>query len=508
MGRHSARSNNKSDRDARRGINTPTRRKERHGIVGRGNTGRTNNPSRFAEGPIADLNFDSAASRKSGTLERAPKRLRNELQRRRHRTKKIMAGVGIGLLVFVALAAAGGFAYWKYIEGKLNTNITGTKKLGNLNLTKTGSQAPYNLLIMGYDKRKADKQYRSDTMLLARIDPKKKKIWMISLPRDYRVQIPGYGTRKLNAAYVFGQEKLVISTVEALTGQKINHYMGVDFTGFKKIVDAMGGIEVNVPYKIDDPKADYTAGHTASVIDKGVQILDGSHALTFVRTRAFPDADITRMKNQQIFFKAVADTAAHKLNVAQIPGLVTAAVPYMSTDMSLMDLIRTARDLRSAGSGNMYTTSLPGTWISPFLVPDETEKAAILKKFEEGVPFDETAAEAEAKKVASLKPAEVKVTVRNGTTKVGAAKQAASVLETRGFGVGEVGNTDQQNVYNKTMVIYKTSKASAQLVAKYLQPDVQIVQSRGMYTFKTETMVIIGKDWDINKLPVTNVNNN
>jgi len=507
MGRHSTRSNNKSDRDARRGTNTPTRRKERHGIAGQENTGRAGASSRFREEPLADLSYDSAASRKSGTLERAPQRLQNELQRRRHRTKKIMVGVGIGLMICVALAAAGGFAYWKYIENRLNKNITGTKKLNNLDLTKVGSQEPYNLLIMGYDKRKGDTQYRSDTMLLARVDPKKKKIWMISLPRDYRVEIPGYGTRKLNAAYSFGQEKLAISTVEALTGQKINHYMGVNFTGFKKIVEAMGGIEVDVPYKIDDPKADYTPGKTASVIDKGTQVLDGPHALTFVRTRAFPDADITRMKNQQIFFKAVADTAAHKLTVAQIPGLVTAAVPYMSTDMSLMDLIRTARDLKGAGSENMYTTSLPGAWVSPFLVPDEAKKAEILKKFEEGVPFDETAAESEAKKVASLKPGDVKVTVRNGTTKVGVAKQAASVLTTRGFSVGEVGNTDVQNVYTKTMVIYKTSKASAQLVAKYLQPNVQIVQSRGMYTFKTETMVIIGKDWDVNKLPVTNVNN-
>ena len=499
MGRHSANNSGFNSRDARRGTNQPTRR--------RVNKGKT--PKRGEESPlddIRDLKYDSARARRAGSLERAPERLQGELKRRRHRGRRIATIIGIVIAAILVVGVAGAAAYYYHLENTIKQNVDKNKQL-DLKLTKVGEQEPYNLLIMGFDKRKGDSQYRSDTMLLARIDPKKKKVWLISLPRDYKVLVPGHGYRKLNAAYSFGQEELAIKTIESLTGEKVNHFMGVDFKGFRAIIDAMGGIEVDVPSKINDPKADYSKDKHAKKIDKGLQTLDGEHALVFVRTRQFVDADFSRMKNQQLFFKALANKAK-SMSPSQMPGVVTSIVPYLSTDMSLMDLLRTARDLQGAGSDNMYTTTLPGKWVSPFIVPDEAAKDEIMRKFREGVPFEESASDKTEKEAAKIKPSEVAVTVRNGTTKVGVAKQAASVLKTRGFNVGEVGNTEQQNVYDKTMVIYKDNKAAATLVAKYLQPNVKIVQSRGMYSFKTETMVIIGKDWDIEKLPVTEVKTN
>lgn len=501
MGRHSA-NNSRLNGDARRGVNQPTRRRHRENE----NTMRGRHDASPLD-DIRDLKYDSAGARRAGSLERAPERLQGELKRRRHRGRRIAGIVGIVIAAIVVIAAAGGAAYYYHLQKMVNTKVGDKKEKLSLNLAQVGEMEPYNLLIMGYDKRKGDTQYRTDTMLLARIDPKQKKVWLISLPRDYKVTIPGYGSRKLNAAYSFGQEKLAIATIENLTGQKINHYMGVDFKGFKAIINAMGGIEVDVPSKINDPKADYTADKHASKIDAGLQTLDGEHALVFVRTRHFVDADFSRMKNQQLFFKALANKAT-KMSATQLPAVVTSIVPYLSTDMSLMDLLRTARDLKDAGADSMYTTTLPGKWVSPFIVPDEEKKAEILKKFSEGVPFEGSAEKKDEASKTTLKPSEVDVTVRNGTTKVGVAKQAASVLKTRGFNVGEVGNTDQQNVYDKTMIIYKTKKDAANLVAKYLQPNVKIVQSRGMYSFKTETMVIIGKDWDIESLPVTNIKTN
>lgn len=491
MGRHSASHPQKRGRDGRRTSGTPTRRRK--------------NEVRSVENVRTDdefnVRYDSAPTRRSGSLERAPERLQNELNRRRHKTRRIGKTIALSLVALLLLAGVAGAGYYFYLQKTLSDDMTGTKTLDVGDLPKAEDSQPYNLLVMGYDRRKGDKQYRSDTMLLTRVDPQKKKIWMISLPRDYKTQIPGHGTMKLNAAYSLGQEKLAIKTVEKLTGQTINHYVGVDFNGFRKIVDAMGGIEINVPYKINDYKADYTKSKNAKKIDKGLQVLDGDHALVFVRTRAFPDADVTRMKNQQLFFKALADTAANKMSITQLPGVVTAAAPYISTDMSLRELLGMARDLKSAGSKNMYTTTLPGTWVSPYLVPDEEKKAEILKKFEEGVPFEETATE----KKTTVKPADVTVTVRNGTTKPGLAKQCASILKTRGFVISDTGNTDQQNVYDKTMVIYKSSKADAQLVAKYLQSGVKIVESRGMYSFDSKVLVITGKDWNIEDVPVTDV---
>ncbi len=102
------------------------------------------------------------------------------------------------------------------------------------------------------------------------------------------------------------------------------------------------------------------------------------------------------------------------------------------------------------------------------------------------------------------KPAQVTVTVRNGSGISGAAKQAAAILKAQGFRAPSVGNTNQ-NVYQKTMIVYKTDSAPAQLVGTYMPRATKLVASRGMYTFTTDVLVIVGKDWDVSKVPAAPV---
>ena len=235
-------------------------------------------------------------------------------------------------------------------------------------------QEPYNMLILGFDKRPKEKAFRSDTMILARVDPKTKEVWLISIPRDMRAEIPGHGHSKINDAYFYGKEQLAIDTVEKLTGQKINYYMGVNFTGFRRIVNAMGGVWINVPVEINDTEADPSRGNKYSHIDAGYQRLDGNHAITFVRARhQFADQDFSRMKNQQLFFKAAADQIANKTSVAKIPRIIATAAPYISTNMSLSQMLRTAQAMKGAGSKNVYATTLPGSWRTPYIWLDEDE---------------------------------------------------------------------------------------------------------------------------------------
>jgi LCP family protein required for cell wall assembly len=117
---------------------------------------------------------------------------------------------------------------------------------------------------------------------VARIDPKNKKIAMISIPRDSRVQIPGKRINKINAAAVYGGPSLVIKTVKELTGLPISHYANLKFNGFRDVVDAIGGVWIDVPKDIYDTQASAYGKKYASV-KKGYQKLDGRHALTFVR---------------------------------------------------------------------------------------------------------------------------------------------------------------------------------------------------------------------------------
>ncbi len=468
--------------------------------------------------PAEEYALSDPRQRRTGSLESAPARLRVERDRRRKRAGRIAAIVA-GVVAFLIVAAGlGVFAYAKHIENTMQKTVTKKEKLA-VDLAKSKPQQPYTVLIMGFDRRPPETVYRADTMLLARIDPKTKQVWMMSIPRDLRVEIPGVGHRKMNDAYARGREQLAIDTVEKLTGIPVNHFMAVNFTGFQRAVDAMGGVWVDVPTEIDDIKADRSPHHRAAHVDAGYQLLDGEHALTFVRSRDYVDADITRMKNQQIFFKAIADQIATKTSMAKIPHIVSSVAPYISTDMSLVEMLRTAQALKGAGSSNVYTATLPGEWRSPFLWPDDAGIQALVKKFRAGVPFEPKAkpsagasgtvgaASSSGAVAAAKKPSQVTVTVRNGAGIAGVAKQVSSILKARAFEVVDVGNANQ-NVYKETLVVYKDDKAAAELVAATLPPGTKLVESRGMYSFDSDILVVVGKDWDLSKVPVTPVQSN
>lgn len=462
------------------------------------------------------------SKRRHGTLESAPERLKAERDRRRNRTKRVAAIAGVSLLAVVIIGAGSLFAYAKYIEQTMQRTVYKQKKL-DIELAKAKPQEPYNMLILGVDRRPKETSYRSDTIVLARIDPKTKQVWMVSIPRDMRAQIPGHGTAKINSAYALGEEQLAIDSVEKLTGVPINHFMAIDFSGFEKVVDSMGGVWIDVPVAINDKEADRSKGDKASRIDAGYQLLDGAHALTFVRARhQFADQDFSRMKNQQLFVKAIAEQMATKTSVAKLPGIVSAVAPHVSTDMSLMDMLRTAQALKGSGSENVYTTTLPGSWKSPYIWPDEKGVDKIIAKLEAGEPFkakkkkpaatdadaDASAADPDAAEQPSVKPSEITIAVRNGAGIAGCASQASSILKARAFKVDEVGNANQF-VYDKTLVIYKgDDKPLAEQVVSALPPGAKVVDSRSMYSFETDVLVVVGKDWDIAKVPVTPINTN
>lgn len=460
-------------------------------------------------GALAREKVSDPASRRRGALESAPERLKAERDRRTRRNKRVaLISVGTAVALLVA-AIIGVYAYAKHLESTMQKTVYRKDKL-ELNLKKAPPQEPFNILLLGYDKRAKDTVYRSDTIILAHIDPKTKQIWMLSIPRDMKVNVPGHGTRKVNEAFAIGQEQLAIETVEELTGVTINHFMGINFRGFNKAVEAMGGVWVDVAVEINDPEADATKDNRASHIDPGYQLLDGEHALTYVRTRhTFADQDFGRMRNQQTFFLAVADQLANKTSVARLPRIVAAIAPYISTDMTLMQMMRTAQALQKAGSKRVYTETIPGEWRSPFVVADEEAMEELLDKFKSGKPFKEPEPSTEETATASaaaqeLAPDDVSVTVRNGAGISGCAKQASSILKAQAFDVVDVGNAGQF-VYEKTLVVYKSEKRAAELVAAALPPGTKLVESRGMYAFESDVLVVVGKDWDVAKVPVSPV---
>ena len=156
--------------------------------------------------------------------------------------------------------------------------------------------------------------------MLVHLDPETHRISYLSIPRDLRVEIPGYGTSKINAANQIGGPALTIATVKALTGLPIDHVVVVDFDGFKELIDAIGGIEVNVPKAVLSNRFDcpYKPSRCDDWegwrFEKGPQHMDGQRALVYSRIRTNQldpsDSDITRGNRQQIVADAVGDEIA------------------------------------------------------------------------------------------------------------------------------------------------------------------------------------------------------
>lgn len=407
--------------------------------------------------------------------------------RRRKAAQRIALAVALSMAVVVIGGAAWAYSLLNSAQRTMNKNSQADGELEAV-LDERVPDEPFTVLLLGQDNRPGEEAARADTIIVARIDPENDKVWMLSIPRDTRVEIPGRGTQKINAATFYGGPSLMVETVQDFLGIPVNHYMDIDFDGFIKVVDSLGGVWIDVETEIDDPKASSHGSYTASRIDKGYQLLDGDHALTFVRSRDFPDADFTRMRHQQQFFKALADQASKFENVLKIPGMVKDVAEFMATDMKMGQIVDVAMALRDMGGTNVQTATIMGEWKSPYVWPDEDLKAFLVDAMVNGRSFEETATVE-----TSIAPATVTVTVRNGAGIEGSATAAAAILQDLGYAVGEVGNANQF-VYDETLVVYSSDRAAAVQVASAL-PKARVVESRGMYSFNTDVLVVVGKDY-------------
>jgi LCP family protein required for cell wall assembly len=196
---------------------------------------------------------------------------------------------------------------------------------------------------------------RTDTILLVHVPTigSSTPTTMVSIPRDSYVEIPGYGSDKINAAFVEGGAPLLAQTVEQATGLRLDHYAEIGFDGFAVMVDAVGGVTMCPTEPIDDPLAGIN-------LPAGCQKLDGRSALGFVRTRATPRADLDRMVNQRAFMSALLHRTASPavwLNPLRWYPMAHAATGAVTIDDGdhIWDLARLLWSL----NGNVTTTTVP-----------------------------------------------------------------------------------------------------------------------------------------------------
>lgn len=187
---------------------------------------------------------------------------------------------------------------------------------------------------------------RSDTLMVARFDSEQRMIHLLSIPRDTLVTIPGKGPGKVNQAYPWGGIPLVRKTVEEFLKVKVDHVVKVNFGGFRPIINAVGGVPVQVKEQLD---YDDDAGRLHIHLKPGNRVLDGEEALGYVRFRmGDPEYDIGRIKRQQQFLRAFLKRATEPKNIVRIPALVHYLFDCIETDLTLLERISFARQIFTA----------------------------------------------------------------------------------------------------------------------------------------------------------------
>lgn len=307
-----------------------------------------------------------------------------EKRRSRSRTRRVL----IGLAVLLGLLGVGAVVAWQAVNAQIRNSIEWLDDPFEALPTRPpvvtptppsdGSAVvgpPVNILFLGSDSRisagdptqwEAGAQ-RTDAIMLLHIPANREEVYVMSIPRDSWVPIPGHGDAKINAAFSYGGPTLMIQTVEQLTGVHIDHFAVVDFQSFAKLTDMFGGVEITIPDTTYDRRRHET-------IPAGTYQMNGEEALDYVRQRyGLPGGDFDRVERHQNWIRAVAVKAMDQGaldNPAEITRILLAVSEFVSTDEAFTidaqrDLAYSLRGIEREQDLNLFTAPVAGTGWSP-----------------------------------------------------------------------------------------------------------------------------------------------
>lgn len=280
-------------------------------------------------------------------------------------TKMLNDGVGdmwrrlsiILVAITVLGGMAAGFVWNKGLFGVGNLTLNA----GMLDPANAGLQNRVNVLLIGADQRPEETKFNTDSLILAMVDPKTQRVSLLSIPRDTRISLPGHGYMKINSVAALTDLPTLQKSVEDLTGQAIAGYVQTNFQGFKKIIDTLGGVTVDVEkdmyYETGDTEDGYINLH------KGVQRLDGAKALQYARFRHDALADISRTARQQVVLKAVAKEMFKLSTLPKLPFLIPQLMQAVHTNLSAKDILALSKVAVGFESSNVVSQTLPGTFL-------------------------------------------------------------------------------------------------------------------------------------------------
>jgi LCP family protein required for cell wall assembly len=314
-----------------------------------------------------------------------------------------------------------------------------------------------HVLVIGVDNANGG---RSDALLVASLDPKTKEVSLLSIPRDARVRIPGRGYDKINHAYAYGGISLTLQTVREFLNVPIRYYVRVDTAGLVKLVDAIGGVPIDVEkrmYYVDEPGDLYIDLHP------GPQTLTGAQAEGYVRYR-WDDSDFHRTQRQQKFIKAALKQLLRPANIFKLPELIQLGLETVNSNIPMGMIIRYMPLAGSLQLDSIKSTTVPcnGKYIDGiyYAIPDEALLAQIVDEyFYSGLKQEANS--------------QVRVSVQYGNGQRSSAEPVAELLRRAGFDVVEIAPADRSDYQVSQVISRKKDTAGAISVAEALSlPEV------------------------------------
>jgi LCP family protein required for cell wall assembly len=295
--------------------------------------------------------------------------------RRRRRRRWLRVGVVVVLVAVLAVAVWSLLGYLAFRSGVKEANARLDSRAYAALAPQNGLilTNPSTILVLGTDEGPGrEGPFRSDAIMLVRTDPDEHRIALLSIPRDLRVEIPGRGPDKVNAAYAFGGPTLAIRTMEALTGVPINHVVVVNFSRFGEMIDTLGGVTIDVPKPILSNKFGCPFATQAKCdrwpgwrFKPGEQTMDGRRALVYSRIRINrldpAENDITRGERQQAVVQAIADEVTSFGTFLRMPFIGDELVEPLATDLSANQFLQLGWVKRRTPSSGILRCRLGGS---------------------------------------------------------------------------------------------------------------------------------------------------
>lgn len=357
---------------------------------------------------------------------------------------------------------------------------------------------PVNVLLMGIDEVPDVPETsaeifsgRTDTLLLARVDPENKTVNMLSIPRDTRVNIPGYGSAKINHANVEGGPELVAQTIGTNLGPvPIDRYVRVSTGAFREIVDLVGGVEVNVPKRM--VYEDKTQGLYIDLYP-GWQTLNGDQAEQFARFRKDETGDIGRVQRQQMLLKALRQRLTSPAIIPKLPQIVRVLQRYIDTNLSLEEMLALASFALELQPDNLHMVMLPGRFSevseynASYWLADADKGSRILQDF-----FQIEAVATLADHSEQL-PADLSIAVQNASGSANVAAEVAGYLRDQGFYNVYV-TADWPTTESRTQIVAQGGDLeAARTLEAVLQTGQVISESTG--DLQSDLTIRVGTDW-------------